>query len=130
MLQEFTIHDAIRRGDATRVEALIHDNLSVVDSIDSDGATPLHVAAHEEDRDGVETLLANDADVDAVDCEGWTPLHVAAQTNASTDVIEMLLNYGADVNARDYQARTPLYYARDAGYPEVMQLLREHGAIF
>ncbi|MCX5647313.1 MAG: ankyrin repeat domain-containing protein [Phycisphaerae bacterium] len=44
------------------------------------------------------------------------------------ETVELFLAKGADVNARDNKGHTPLHHARDRGYSEMVELLREHGA--
>jgi len=55
-----------------------------------------------------------------------TPLHSAAFWGHE-DIVRLLLDHGADVNARDERGYTPLGEAI-RGDPDVLALLREHGA--
>jgi ankyrin repeat protein len=73
------IHDAAESGDLAKVKALVKEHPDLVFSRDSDGATPLHLAADKGRRDVAELLLANKADVNARDTLlGFSPLHSAA----------------------------------------------------
>ena len=44
-----------------------------------------------------------------------------------TDVAKFLLEHGADVNQKDVFGRTPLHVAAAVDYPEMVNLLIEHG---
>jgi ankyrin repeat protein len=64
------------------------------------GATPLHLAAANGNRSGIEVLLRAGADVNDVDNMKNTPLHYAA-SEAQIGVFETLVEAGADVNAKN-----------------------------
>ncbi|MEN6347404.1 MAG: ankyrin repeat domain-containing protein [Armatimonadia bacterium] len=44
------------------------------------------------------------------------------------EIVRVLLEYGANVNEPDQNGRTPLDYARLSNKPEMVELLRSHGA--
>ena len=47
-----------------------------------------------------------------------------------TDVAKFLLEKRANVNAKDNYGRTPLHVASAVDYPEMVQLLIEHGGTY
>ena len=59
------IHDAARKGDLKKVQALIAADPKVVNAKDSKGDTPLHVAALHGNAEVAEALIAAGADVNA-----------------------------------------------------------------
>eukprot|EP01064_Diplonema_japonicum_P020688 TRINITY_DN30274_c0_g1_i1.p1 TRINITY_DN30274_c0_g1~~TRINITY_DN30274_c0_g1_i1.p1 ORF type:complete len:315 (+),score=79.21 TRINITY_DN30274_c0_g1_i1:69-1013(+) len=68
---------------------------------DIKGITPLHVAAHTNNRHCIKALLAENAcKVNSADEKGATALHVAAH-RACSEVIECLLKAGADPSIKD-----------------------------
>jgi len=69
-------------------------------------------------------LLDHSADVNAKTMDDETPLHWA--TNEG--VARILLEYGTDPSAKDSYNRTPLQTALAKQHPDVVHLLREHGA--
>ena len=74
---------------------------------DAKGVTPLHVAAHTNNRHCVRVLLeTGKVDVNAADEKGTTPLHVAAH-RASSDVVETLIAAGADPKLKDRRGNLP-----------------------
>jgi hemoglobin len=86
--------------------------------------TPLHMAARRGNVAVAQALLAAGAAVEARDKQGETPLRRAVNCG-HTEFVSLLLAHGADVNTRDKQGQTALRAARR---PEMVALLREHGA--
>jgi ankyrin repeat protein len=122
------IHDATKSGDLEKVKALLKANPDLVNSKDSNGETPLHIAAAKGYKDVAELLLANKADVNAKDSTDETPLHDAA-TDGHKEVVKLLLANRADVNAKDNDGLTPLHEAASQPqkgvleYKDVVELL-------
>jgi len=84
------IHDAVKKGDVEKVEALLKEDSSLVKDRDNRGSTPLHEAAAYEQEEIAKLLLAKKADVHAKDEDDNTPLHEAAG-NGSAKVAKLLL---------------------------------------
>lgn len=121
------IHDAARIGDLKKVRKLLKHNPDLVFSKDSDGETPLQLAAVNNRKDVVELLLANGAAVGAKDNKGWAPLHFAAEFGYR-EVVELLLSSKADVNAGTNDGITPLHLAARIGRKDIVGLLLANGA--
>lgn len=66
--------------------------------------------------------------VDAADTSGVTPLHLAVAGN-SIALAEELLRHGANPNFGDKDGVTPLRLAEQAKLPEMIKLLKLHGAV-
>lgn len=105
-----------------------------VNSVDSDGRTPLVIAVASNEAGAVDVLAEAGARVDAlVENNSWTSLHVAAEY-LYPDVVRTLLKHGARVNARDvdHHNDTPLHIAARQvgmeGAAEVVEALLERGA--
>ena len=85
---------AIASGEEM-LKAVIDD--SNVQSRDSQGRTPLHIAVlNNADESIIKYLISMKADVNARDKNGDTPLHIAVRNNDRASG-EILLAYGADV---------------------------------
>ncbi|KAL6831453.1 ankyrin repeat-containing domain protein [Trichoderma sp. SZMC 28015] len=102
---------------------------------DSDGITPLHLAATISEYH-VAALLRAGANVAAVTLDGLTPLHLAARA-CQSNIVGMLLdevdkdgssNVSTFVNHRDNSGRTALHYACRCGRPEAVAFLLASGA--
>ncbi|XP_049762865.1 ankyrin-1-like [Schistocerca cancellata] len=97
---------------------------------DSQGKTPLHIAAAEGDAKTVEALIAAGADVTERDLNGRMPLHWAAQSY-SAEAVELLLNERNEqhemvINQQDNGGQTPLMLA--VKEKQSVKLLLKEGA--
>ena len=117
-------YQAIRQDDLVALRALIRDE--GVNGADSQGQTPLMIAAAFGSADAVATLLAGGGDVKATNAAGMTALHFAVDDVAKT---RMLLDRGADLEAASQLRRTPLIIAAASSQaPGVVRLLVSRGA--
>lgn len=89
---------------------------------DTDGRTPLHVAAEMGNLPMAEVLLEAGADVNARDNLEYTPLHLAANTG-NVPMVQTLMIAGADVNEKDTDGRTLLHVAAMTGNLLMAQIL-------
>ncbi len=104
------------KGLVSPLRALISDlpeasRRGHVNSTDSLGNTPLHLAAKARSHEGVLALLAFGAAVNAVGATGYTPLHAATEQFGNSKAIHILLGAGADVDLRDSQGHTSMHHA-------------------
>ena len=91
---------------------------------DSDGNTPLHIAVRDDNMAEVQALLDSGADVNARNDYGTTPLH-SVRSNAA--LVQLLLANGADINASTAHNDTPLSSAA-GGDLAIVQILLDAGA--
>lgn len=109
-----------------------------VNAKNTQGFTPLHLAAGYGAPEVVEVLVQAGADVNIMGPTGRTPLHLAAykgrlNTSYQVDVdgkaIKLLVQAGAQVDVRDKAEDTPLHLAaRDCHNPKNIELLVQAGA--
>jgi len=122
------IHQAAEEGDAAAVRQMLADNPELVQSVDEEQQTPLHLAAQEGSVETIEVLLAAGADVDAQTRGGETALH-RALWESDSDVVEVLLAAEPDLGIRNAYDRTPLLrVARENGSAEIAARLLAAGA--
>ena len=97
---------------------------------DSDGNSPLHVAARRNETEAIiETLIANGSVVDARGGSGHTPLHSAAAWNPTVAITETLIAAGANVQAITEHGLSPLHLAvRSNPNPDLVKVLIAAGA--
>ena len=95
-----------------------------VNRVDTDGYTPLHLAAKSGSRELCQLLLDSGADANPRDKQGATPLHMVKTGSLS----QVLLDGGADFNAVDEDGNTPVHLAARWDYRNVVQSLLERGA--
>jgi uncharacterized protein len=108
--------------------------------LDYEGATPFLRAAAAGDIVGMRLLLQYKADPSIPTSHGLTPLGAASgigyvggmskewSRQQRFETVKFLLDLGASVDAADSVGRMPLHGAAGLGYPEIVQLLVDHGA--
>ncbi len=141
-MKDNELHHPVASGDAEHLRALIHEQPEYIRKTDTDGMTPLQVAARDGHLEAVKVLVENAADLEVRDpiyCRtplGWATFHGHAE------VVEFLAGSGADVNAEDGYGNTPLKTANMGSegawsewvprapheYAGVAEILRGHGA--
>src|SRR5882672_8928364 len=124
-----TLFEACAAGEIERVERLLAEDASRLNSYSGDGWTPLHLAAFFGHAKIVELLLAQEADVAARsrNPNGNTPLHAALAGNFKL-VVGLLIGGGADVNASDAAGWRPLHLAAANNNMDAIKALVAQGA--
>jgi hypothetical protein len=120
------LHIAVAHGSRLKVEAALKSGIPV-DSLASDGMTPLQWALVRFDTAIIDLLLANGASIDARSGEGATALMNASQAKNLPGVV-YLLSRGAEVDARDMRGFTALHRAAEMGSLDIAKALLEAGA--
>jgi len=99
---------------------------------DSNGMTPLHIAARANDLKSVRSLIIAGASVTAIAFDGTTPLHCCCQTGDGCDVASALLDStstlkeGARKTKHGVSGVTELHDAAEAGDVRTVKLLLDH----
>ena len=124
-----TLFEASAAGEVERVERLLVEDASRLNTYSGDGWTPLHLAAFFGHANIVELLLAQGADVTARsrNPNGNTPLHAALAGNFKL-VAGLLIGRGADVNATDAAGWQPLHLAAANNNMDAIAALIAQGA--
>jgi ankyrin repeat protein len=112
-------------GDVSEVRRLVAEGADVNEQ--TDGHSPVHLAAYYGHVEVVATLAELGADVDARDDCGLRPLHLAAW-NGHVEVVARLVELGADVDAQGMRGYRPLHMAAHNGHVEEVVTLVELGA--
>jgi hypothetical protein len=117
---------AARDGSLVRLRALISAGADI-NVKDSEGWTPLMVAALKGHAKTVVLLLSHGAHVETKNNSGWTALRFASSVG-DTEMMTLLIGYGADVNSRDDNRQTILMQAAEEGNISSVRELLEAGA--
>ena len=122
--------DPVKRGlqDSVATIKLLLAKGAQVNAVDSEGKTPLSVAAHNPSSQVIEILLENGAQANIKDKHGWTAIMYAADWN-QTAVIKVLARRGADLNLRNSDGNTALSIAKNKkSSAQAYELLKSLGA--
>ena len=91
-----------------------------INTVNSGGFTPLHLAALHGSSDVANILIENGAEIDAVNHDGQTPLHVAS-SNVCIKMIKILVDHGANLEKPDKNGSTALLLAAKAGQSDILK---------
>eukprot|EP01125_Pyxidicula_operculata_P017387 TRINITY_DN6085_c0_g1_i1.p1 TRINITY_DN6085_c0_g1~~TRINITY_DN6085_c0_g1_i1.p1 ORF type:complete len:191 (+),score=32.46 TRINITY_DN6085_c0_g1_i1:89-661(+) len=107
------------------VDKLSKDKVDLINYIDSEGASLLHLACRSSSKETVEYILKICPSLENVkDNEGATSLHWAS-TNGYDDIVDILNN---GINEQDKVGCTPLHYAASMNRSGCVDLLLKKGA--
>lgn len=125
------IHDAARKGDTKKVQALLASDPKLVSDRDGDGNTPLHIAAKYGQLEAAQALVAAGADVNLKNTEApFLPgdLWDVVGSSNHKDPVTLLQVHG--VNAADNKnGYTPLDMAAfSVHYMPMVKFLIDKGA--
>jgi len=122
--------EAAAVGDVARASIILNGAPAALDAFNTDGWTPLHLAAYFGQVAMVRFLLAEGALLDEYsrNAYGNLPLHAAIAGRQSVPLVRLLLDEGADPNARAAMGLTPLHVAAGIGHQELIDLLLRRGA--
>jgi len=105
------LHDAVKRGNATTIKALLDQDRSLTNAVsetDPRRTYPLHVAAEFGQVDAARMLVAYGADVGLLDAENDAIALCWAAFFGRPGVVAVLLEAGSDPNQRNKHGLTPL----------------------
>ncbi len=124
-----TLFEACAAGELERVERLIAEDASPLNTYSGDGWTPLHLAAFFGHARIAELLIAEGGRVSAGSTNATrnTPLHAALAGNHKF-VAGLLIGAGADVNVGDASGWRPLHIAAANNNLDSIKALVAQGA--
>jgi ankyrin repeat protein len=126
VVADVTLVDAVKRGDAPAVRALLQTKVDS-NSAEPDGTTALHWAVRRADLATVDLLLKAGARAGVANRYGITPLYLAS-ANGDANMVERLLAAGADPNTALADGETVLMTAARTGNVATIKALIARGA--
>ncbi len=100
------LHMIAQKGNAEEIHPLL-ERTSWIDVIDEAGASPLMVAAKNDNLEVMDMLITLGADVNHQDINGNTALHVLANLGKeSSEAFQKLLDNGAKMNIKNVRGQT------------------------
>ncbi|CDW84156.1 protein kinase domain containing protein [Stylonychia lemnae] len=101
-----------------------------INCTNSDGWTPLHVAASEGHTHIVDILIQQGANIECKTKSNRTPLHIAC-IRGNLGVVQILVLAGSDTNAKDVDGNTPAHFCAEYGHHDSLRfLLTKHPTLF
>ncbi|XP_050503639.1 ankyrin-1-like [Diabrotica virgifera virgifera] len=127
-MAHFSLHLATELGELVKVKELIENKGgAIINEVDSNGSTALHIAADFEHIKVAKYLLEHGADVNAItNPEKQGPLHLATENNNFL-MVQLFTEAGANIQCIDYDGNMPIHIAADMGYIEIIKYFLEKG---
>lgn len=117
----------VHYGSLERINMLLKRGLASVNSRDSEGNTPLMIAASNGRIPLMNLLLSRGAWVNAQNDLGYTPLMLAAM-EGHQEAVKLLLSWGADEDLCNYENMRALECSRDQGIDDMLLHFSENMA--
>ena len=133
-LDQTPFHIASKFGTLEMITILLKrdhkaEEIFLLNSVDIDSNTPLHLATLNKQDAVVKLLLSEGSDPKAMNSFGWTPVTCAAKSG-NLECLKAILDSSSkiDINVTDNNNTTPLHLAAKEGHCDVIQFLLEKGA--
>jgi len=121
------LFNEIQQGNIDQAKTLLEHNSAILNQRNSDGLTPINLAAYLGKADFVELLLGLGADLSIGDNDNSQPIHCSA-ISGDTLSIKLLLAHGADIDAKDNNSMTPFLFAISYRKVDAANYLMRRGA--
>jgi ankyrin repeat protein len=116
------LHVAASLGIDDMVQESIQQSSSIIDEVDTNGRTGLHIAISYNRPSAAVILLGSGAGINAQSYQGRTPLHDALHTG-NLDLSKLLIDRGAQVEIKDSNGATALHFAAWGGDVDAIRLI-------
>lgn len=130
-MEHTRLHSASHYGDLEEVTDILQSNESVrLNSQNTSGYTPVHLAVCGGNLEVVRKLTAHGADVNLSSSGDNTPLRSAACSESANllPMVQTLLRFGAGIDTPNWLGDTPLHGAAKSRDAKILRELLIHGA--
>ena len=124
---DLDVFEAAALGDSARLATLLAGDHNLVNTLSSDGFTPLHLACFFGHLEAAETLLRQGANANAISRGRIAIIHSAAASRNAA-LVKLVLQAGADPNLQQQSGYTALHEAAMHNSVERAQALLDAGA--
>lgn len=121
------LHKCVECSFIEAIDLLV-DHGVALNCVDSDGMTPLAIAASNGSHSIVGMFLQCGATIESKSISGVSPL-LHAVRKGCLETTKVLIDAGASIFATDGRANTSLHYAATSGHGEIIQFLVNRGAL-
>ncbi|XP_066503716.1 DNA-binding protein RFXANK [Hoplias malabaricus] len=126
-LDNLSVHQLAAHGEISQVTRHIAADISLLNSQDEQGFTPLMWAAAFGEIEMVQFLLEKGADPKIFARERESALSLAS-AGGFADIVNILLKHEVDIDSYDWNGGTPLLYAVRGNHMRCVEALIGHGA--
>ncbi len=120
------LHSSIRNGELEIVKELIEKDISIINTPNHLGSSPLTVAASLNQIEISNYLIDQNADLDIANVHGNTAILYAALNN-QIDLVKKIADNGGKVNVWNNRGRNPLHYAAYTGNQDLFEFIESKG---
>ena len=114
------LHKELNNDNIEKVKQIINQDISLLESPNPRGSTPLIVATADGHTELVKFFIKKGADINRANDFGNTPLHYAAWAS-DFEAFKYLFDKGANIKAKNSRGQTPLQYSCMGGNFEIMK---------
>jgi ankyrin repeat protein len=118
---------AVTSNNVNLAKQLLSKNAQLIESIDANGGSALHIAVRNGNLNMVKLLVTSKANINFQDSYGYTPLHDAA-CRWNADIAKYLKSNKADFNLRTKDGSTPLHKAVQYGNQDAVIYFLNNGS--
>lgn len=118
-----TVIEAVKNVDLVGLNVLLAEDASV-DTVDSEGNTPLMIAAHIGNPRMMKIILSHNPNIDLRNHNGDTALMIASRQGVP-QIVEQLIQSGANTNLKNSDGFFPAEIALRNGHNNIVKLFRE-----
>uniref|UniRef100_A0A3B1K4U8 Regulatory factor X-associated ankyrin-containing protein n=1 Tax=Astyanax mexicanus TaxID=7994 RepID=A0A3B1K4U8_ASTMX len=126
-LDHLSIHQLAAHGEMAQMKMHLDSDMSLLNSQDERGFTPLMWAAAFGEIEMVQFLLEKGADPRTFARERESALSLASACGFA-DIVNILLEHKVDIDSYDWNGGTPLLYAVRGNHMRCVEYLLGHGA--
>ncbi|RDD41723.1 Transient receptor potential cation channel subfamily A member 1 [Trichoplax sp. H2] len=122
------LHIAAKANHRDTIKQILkHTNAKDINTRNTSGQKPIHIAAIYGHKRVIQNMIKNGADINSKDIHSYYPLHYVAK-DGYTAAAQLLVDENAKIDVLDRSDNTPIHLACANGHQEVTKILLASGA--